>query len=352
MARDSAATAALLTRFRVTVNGKDISPVLAPRLLTLRVRDAAGQSCDTADIDLDDAGGKIILPTARAKIEIQLLDPLGLGLVFSGLVDAVRSKGSRSGGRILSISAKGADLLGRAKQLQERHFDGATLGEALTAAGQTAGIPDVRVDPDLAKISRPYLAMEGESFLAFGQRLAREVGGTFKISGDRAMLVKRSGGQTASGRALGSVIAEYGRNLIEWDIAPFVSRPRHRRARSRHYDPAAARLRERTVEIDDLSADADLNVRYGAADENAAQDQAGASAVEVSRSGGAGTVLINADTAAKPEAICSVVGARDGIDGDYRIDAVEHSIDRMGGLSTRLDLGQPHGQAGKDLRRI
>lgn len=351
MARDAAAAAALLTRFRVTVNGSDISPALAPVLQTLRVRDAAGQASDTAEIELDDRAGSIILPRPNARLQIQLRDPRGLGLVFAGTVDATRSRGDRSGGRILTISAKGADVLGRAKQLQERHFDDVTIGEALKQAGQSAGIEDVRVDPDLASISRPYLALEGESFLAFGQRLARELGGTFKVAGDRAILVKRNGGRTASGRQLGLVVAEFGVNLISWDVAPFLSRPRHRRARTRHYDPDAAQLREETAEIADDSTEADLVVRIPSADQGSAQDQANASAAEVERSGGSGNVTIDADTSAKPEGVCRLVGARAGVDGDYRIDAVEHGIDRSGGLTTKLDLGQPHGEAGKDKRK-
>jgi len=340
----------LLALFRVTVNGADISPALAPRLQQLRTRVAAGQTSDTADITLDDAGGLIVLPKAKALMRVELCDRKGFGMVFEGRVDEVRSKGTRSGGRILTISAKGADLLGRAKQLQERHFDNSTIGEALRQAGQAAGVSDVRVDPDLSAITRDYLAMEGESFLAFGQRLAREVGGSFKVVGDRAMLVKRNGGVSASGRPLAGVTARFGDNLLDWDLAPFVSRPRHRRARARHYDRQTARLREQSAEIDDESTDADMIVRYTAADQASAGDQANASAGEISRAGGSGTISMECDTSAMPEAICTVVGTRDGIDGDYRIDAVEHQVDKSEGSTTRLELGQPHGKAGKDRR--
>ncbi len=344
------ASAVLLTRFRVSVDGRDISPALAPLLLSLKVRDEAGQTSDTAEIRLDDAAGSIILPRSGVNMTVELRDRRGMGAVFTGSVDTVRSNGDRSGGRILTISAKGANVLGRAKQLRERHFDDTTIGAALAAAGEDAGISDVRVDPDLAQISRPYLAMEGESFLAFGERLAREVGGTFKVVGDRALLVRRNGGTSASGRELGVVEARFGENLIGWDIAPFESRGRHRRARARHYDPQAGEMREEVAELDDESTEADLVSRYPAADAASAREQASASAAEVARRAGSGTVSIDADTAAKPEAVCRLIGARDGIDGDYRIDAVEHGLDRSGGATTQLSVGQPHGEAGRDSR--
>ncbi|MDP1642707.1 MAG: contractile injection system protein, VgrG/Pvc8 family [Phenylobacterium sp.] len=341
----------LLLRHRVMVDGRDISPQIFPRLQRMSVRDASGQVADTAEVELDDRGGSILLPRAGVAIEIRMGDRFGLGLVFAGVVDSVRSRGDRSGGRILAISAKGADVLGRAKQLQERHFDNVTIGEALRLAGQAAGIAEIRIDPDLDQISREYLAMEGESFLAFGQRLAREIGGTFKVSGSRALLVKRNGGTTASGRSMGAVPAKGGENLFAWDIAPFVSRPRHGRATARHYDPDQARLEQSSVEIDDDTTSAELFVRYPAADGDAARDQAAAAAAEVERAGGVGTVTIDGDLRAKPGAICQVRNTRPGIDGDYLIDAVEHAIDRASGMTTRIELGRPQNGAGIDARR-
>lgn len=341
----------LLARFRVSVEGRDISPLIFPRLQRLSVRDASGQVADTASVELDDRGGSILLPRVGVSIEIQLGDSRGRGLVFAGVVDAVRSRGDRAGGRILAISAKGADVLGRAKQLQERHFDNVTIGEALRLAGQAAGIEEVRVDPDLAQIGRDYLAMESESFLAFGQRLAREVGATFKVSGKRALLVKRNGGTTASGRPMGAVPAVAGENLFAWDITPFASRPRHARVTARHYDPDQARLKQSTVETGDDSTDAELFVRYPAADADAARDQASASAAEVERASGVGSVTIDGDLRATPGALCEVRNARPGVDGDYLIDAVEHAVDRTSGMTTRIELGRPQNGAGIDNRR-
>ncbi|MEW6019758.1 MAG: contractile injection system protein, VgrG/Pvc8 family [Pseudomonadota bacterium] len=341
----------LKTAHRILVEGRDVSTAILSRLIRLSVRDASGQAADTAEIELDDRGGSIVFPRAGVSIEIRLADARGRGLVFAGKVDSARSRGDRSGGRILTISAKGADVMGRAKQLQERHFDDVTIGEALRIAGAAAGIEEVRVDPDLAQISRTYLALEGESFLAFGQRLAREVGATFKVVGSRALLVKRNAGTTASGRPMGTVPAVAGDNLFSWDIAPYVGRPRHSRATARHYDPDQARHQQSSVDLDDDSTDAELIVRYGAADGAAAQDQAAASAAEVERAGGSGSVTIDGDLRAKPGALCEVRGARPGIDGDYLIDAVEHSLDRTSALTTRLDLGLPQGTAGQDARR-
>jgi hypothetical protein len=56
--------------------------------------------------------------------------------------------------------------------------------------------------------------MTVESFLHFGHRIARDVVGTFKIFGRRAILAKRNAGLSVSGATLSRVTAQWGVNLI------------------------------------------------------------------------------------------------------------------------------------------
>jgi hypothetical protein len=73
----------------------------------------------------------------------------------------------------------------------------------------------------------------------------REVGGSFKVFGRRAILVKRNGGLSVSGAALSTVTVQWGVNLINWDIAPVVGRPRYLKVRTRWYDTKEAKWKRR-----------------------------------------------------------------------------------------------------------
>ncbi|MBN9033312.1 MAG: hypothetical protein BGO05_05525 [Rhizobiales bacterium 63-7] len=336
--------------FRVKVAGQNISAKLNPILIDISVNDRAGQSSDSASIRLDDTGGRLVMPQPRDPIEIALgWENTGVGVVFVGVVDEVRASGSRSEGRVVSISAKGMDTRGKSKQGQRQHFDDTTIGDAMKKAGQSAGL-SVSVDSSLASIKRPYIALDDESFVAFGERMAREVGGTFKIVGDQAILAKRNSGQSVGGQALPSVTAAWGQNLHSYDITPILGRPVEKQALARWYDPKAAKWQKETA---DTGTDGGQTIKpavYAEADQDRAKEQAGSDAAESDRRSGEGSVTIEGNIAAQPEGVCIVSGCRPGVDGSYRIEGVSHSYSRGSGFVTTLELGQPKGEAGKDSR--
>lgn len=334
----------------IRVDGEDVSSAIMPRLLSLSITDKAGSSSDTVSIALDDTDGSIALPREGAKIEVDLgYQGSGGSVVFRGVVDEVRSSGSRSG-RTLSVSGKGFDTQGKPKQPQRKHWDGAPLSTVFSDAAKGGGVPNVRVDESLGGLSRPYWAMQGESFIHFGERIAREVGGTFKVSGDTAILVKRGAGTSATGKALSVVRAVYGDNLLSWDIAPVLGRPRYSKAKARWYDKKTATWKTAEVDIKDNTATAEFSERFTSADEGEADSQSGSRKTESERGRGGGSITINGTAAAQPEGSVALSGARPGIDGTYRIDAVNQDFSRSSGWVTRIDLKEPQDEAGKDKR--
>lgn len=335
----------------VTVDGQDVSSNIVPRLINLSVTDKAGTSSDTVNITLNDEGGNIILPDDGASIEVQLGDEQGgVATVFRGVVDEVRSTGSRSPGITLTISGKGFDTKGKPKEPKSKHWDDMSLGDVFSDAAQMAGIGSARVDQELASIQRPYWAMQNESFIHWAERIAREVGGTFKVIDDEAILAKRNGGQSLSGTALSAVRAVYGDNLISWDLAPILGRPRYKKARARWYDTSTAEWKIRDVQIEDQDAEAEFTSRYPVADDGEAEKTSESRKIDSERGKGGGSVTIDGTADPQPEGTVVVVGARPGIDGTYRIDTVNQNFSRSSGWTTRLDVKQPQGEAGQDSR--
>jgi uncharacterized protein len=321
--------------FMVTVAGTNITTTLKPVLISLTVSDKVGTHSDTASLEIDDTDGRIILPRIGAPVIVALgWEGEGVRVVFTGTVDEVRSSGSRGDGRTLSITAKGMDTTGKPKEGQQRHFDDRTVEDILKEAGNTAGVTEIEVDPSLALIMRKYFEMRDESFIHMGERLAREIGGNFRIQGTKAIMSKRGGTYTSA------VVAAWGRNLHGWDISPSLGRAQYSKVRARWYDPKQAAWQE-TEEGTGLAVEARHDHRYAKPDEDEATQQTASDRATSERDAGEGSVTIEGDTAAIPDGLCIVLGARPGIDGPYRIESVTHSYSRGGGFVTQLSLKQP-----------
>ena len=249
-----------------------------------------------------------------------------------------------------SISAKSADTRGGLKEKAEKHRDETTFGDVAQAWGREAGLSEVAVHPDLAAIERPWWGMQGESYLAWGSRHARELGATFKVMGPRAVFVPRSQGQSASGAPLQAIRAAWGENLIAWSLKPILGRPVYGKFRINWFDEKQARWRAEEVEAEAADVPVVATGRIAAASQTEATERAGALRTEATREGGGGTVTIDGEPSAQAEADCEVAGTRPGIDGTYRIDVAEHSFSRSAGFTTTLTLKQPAGEAGTDDR--
>jgi phage protein D len=336
--------------FDITVGDLNITERIRPVLLSLRIEDKAGHASDRTRLELSDTDGQLLLPSVGAVMKIGLgWEHTGLEQVFEGAVDEVRSRGNRGSGRTLVVSARGTDMLGTPKTPQARHFDSQSLHTILAEAGGPAGIREIVLSEDLESVVLPYAEMRDESFIAFGERLAREVGGTFKIVGQRATMYTRSPEETASGEPIPSIAAIWGDNLIDWDIAPVLGRPRYKSSRVRYFDADSGTWKDVSVQTGIEGTDAEYVDNHAAADEEEAQRRAESASAEVARDAGEGWVQIVGNTSAQAEGICIVAGTRPGIDGSYRIDAVEHEYSRSG-FTTRLDMKEPGDGAGADER--
>ncbi len=342
--------------YQITIDGNDVSSAFTPVLISLTITDGDGKKADTCDIELDDAGGQIVLPAPGASFEALLwwVDPppgVNAGAVqFTGVTDEPKSKGVRRRGRTLSISAKSADLKGVGKQNTSKHADNQTFGQTAQGWGSAAGY-QVSVDPSLASIQRDYWVMANESFLNWGARIAEEIGATFKAAFPKAVFVPIDSGDSASGAALATVTAVAGVNLIEWDIAPNLSRAIYANAKTRWYDHVAARWNVASASVGDDGAEADFVETFKAADAGRAQTRASGNAAKAKRKKGAGhTVEIDGDPGAMSQANLVIVGARPGVDGQYRIKSATHRYHRKGGWITTCTVEQPQGSAGDDDR--
>jgi len=325
----------------VVIDGTDRTSSMRPYLVDISVIDKEGTASDSCNLTFDDTDGEIELDMEGAGIAVSLN---GVE-VFVGTVETARSTGSRGGGRLVPVTAKGFDTRGKAKELQAFHLDDATLEQFLSEAARNAGY-EINVEGSLAGIRRDYWSADHESFLDLGERMKRELNATFKLRGKQAVLVPR--GEALLPTVRGVVGA--GGNVISWDLAPFTGRPAYTRAQARFFDRKQAKWLTEEVEID-LGRDVPEAInftRMSVADADQAKLRAGGRRGEAKREAGGGTVMLDLTAEAQAEAPFQLSGARADIDGGWKIVGVTHKANRAGGGTTQLELKEPGAGVGED----
>ena len=329
----------------ISVDGQDVTSNFEPFLIRLQIRLTDGGESDTCEISLDDIGGQLKLPRDDADIEVRLQWSDGGGaVVFKGKTDEPESQGSRGGGMVMNITARATDMKDKAKEKRTKHKDDATFEDAAMEFGKLAGL-SVKVSGELAQKKRDYWAIQNESFMSWGTRIASEIGATFKIREKEAVFVPRNGNDSASGRKLPTVQAIYGENIIDWQIRPTTNRPRYNRSVVRWYDAKEAKWKQEIVQISDETARVPLVETRRFANQERAKDRAESNAKEAERGRGGGQVTIDGEPAVVAQARCLVSGIRAGIDGEYKISGATHNFARENGWTTTIDLEQPNSGA-------
>ncbi|MGO1068391.1 phage late control D family protein [Lysobacter sp. CA199] len=191
-------TAHAIPDWRVTLDGKDLTDRMRPRLLDLSLTEARGGEADQLDMRIQDHDGALALPR-RGVVLTVALGWRGAGLVDKGsfTVDEVEHDGPPY---VLTIRARSADLTKPLRIRRERSWHGVTLGAVLR---QIAGEHRLqsRIAPALAGVAIAHLD-QTESDVALLARLGQRYDAVATIKGGCLLFAPVGSGRTASGVAL------------------------------------------------------------------------------------------------------------------------------------------------------
>lgn len=339
------------TEWTVSVDGKDASAAFNDFVISIEVEEKEGGSGDTAALELDDTGGLCILPRAGARVVI------GLGGVqkFDGWTEEPEWSFARGSGRRISVHCVAHDSRGKVKDPQRWHQDGGTLADFMARAAKEAGLSGITVASSFAAIARPWWSPDGASFLHLGERLARETGAIFRIRGDKAIFAERGTGQSVSGAALSAVTFDCSDEQVRRISGkPFSGRENRTKVKGRWFDRKEGKWKTEEVEVDPIPggppstaephyprSDADDTKRVAKGRKDSAAHDKGGLTVETD---------LRVDVAIGAPA--TVVNARPGIDGAYKVKGAKHKLDRGGGGGSTFEIVRPDGGAGKDTRKV
>lgn len=329
---------------KVEVNGQDVTSRFAPFLKTCDIDRSDGEASDKADILIRN-DNRIVLPEARAPVRISINGTRR----FDGFVSEVSVPFDPDSGTEIKISASSVDQGSKVKEACQRHMDDASLTEVAQAWGSKAGL-SVTVAGSITSINREYWYMQNESYLSWAERIAKEIGATFKVSGTRAFFVGKNEGLSATGQPIQVISAAYGVNLLGGEVTPVISRPDYNQAEIGYFDVDRAEYLPIRSEGSSQTSDAAFRTPVNYANESQAREKAGAINKDSDREKGDGNVTILGTTRSEPGGFLALSGIRPGVDGQYLMATVKDRFTTGGGYTNYCSLKAPREGAGEDSR--
>jgi phage protein D len=184
--------------WRVTLQGKDLTGILAPRLMSMTITECRSEEADQLDIVLSDHDGLLQIPPRDAVLRVAL-GWKSTGMVDKGvyLVDEVEYAGAPD---TLTLRARSADLTSALRTRTERSFHKQKIRDIVAAIAKAHGLKsEVGTFGDVVV---PHIDQTNESDIAFLNRLGKRYDAVATVKEGRILFVPIRGGQKVDGQAL------------------------------------------------------------------------------------------------------------------------------------------------------
>ncbi|CAE6856274.1 phage late control D family protein [Paraburkholderia domus] len=188
--------------YHVTLNGRDLTTKIAPRLISLSLDESRSDDADTLMLSLDDSDGILAIPKRGDVLR------LSLGWSDTGVVD----KGSFTVNEIehagspdtLTLQARSASMTKDLGERREASWHGETLGAIVRKiAGRHSLKP--AIGEALAKILIDHIDQTHESDMSFLTRLSKRYDAVMNVKDSNLLFMPIGHGTTASGKTLASI---------------------------------------------------------------------------------------------------------------------------------------------------
>lgn len=185
--------------FRVTLEGKDLTSAIEPRLQGLTVTECRQDEADTLDLTLDDHDGRLAIPKRGAVLEVSI-GWLGSPLTSKGqfTVNEVEHSGAPD---IITIRARSASMTKGMGERKEKSWHAQTIAAIVRAIAATYELKPA-VGAGLGKIAIPHIDQTNESDMAFLTRLAKRYDAVMTVKNGSLLFMPIGEGRTSSGKEL------------------------------------------------------------------------------------------------------------------------------------------------------
>jgi phage protein D len=317
--------------WRVTLDGRDLTAKLRPRLIDLSITSCREDTADQLDIRLDDADGRLAIPPRNAVLRVWLGWDGELTDKGSFTVDEVEHGGAPD---VLTLRARSANLRSDLRAQREQSYHATTCGAIVDELAGRNGLTP-KCHPSLAGQAVDHIDQTNESDVNFLNRLGKRYDAVATIKAGALIFSPIGAGTTASGKPLPAItITRASGDQHRWHAA---DRNAYSGVRARYQDVGAGKTGDVIAGTDNGKGLKTLRHTYAtkanalrAARSEFQKIQRGAVTFDITLARGRADVY--------PEQHATVRGFKADIDGSEWI--VVRVEDRLGdaGYTTSLEL--------------
>lgn len=325
--------------YRIVANSRDLSAVLASRLKSVTVTDAAGFESDAVEICLaDDDVHPIELPPTGAELEVWLGYSTNLRRLGLFVVDEVEVEGWPGQ---LTIRARAAPYEGSKRgktdlqtQKTRSWAKGTKLVDMVAKIAKEHGM-EPAVSVSLHSITLPHYDQTDESDVSFLVRVARRFDAVVKPGGGKLAIAKRGESKAASGVDLPTITAVAGQ-CTRWSMNT-NTRDTEGTVIAYYHDRHAAKRKH--VEVG--SGDPVRRLRHNFPDADSALKAAKGELDKRSRRTHQLLMCMPGDPSLTAEAKLRLEDFRPGVPLDWVVTRVVHRMDTGVGYTCELEAERP-----------
>ncbi len=315
--------------FQVVANGSDISQTIFQLFESISITDKTGIESDTFEISLiDDPAQPIAMPARGAELQISMgyddvLQPMGMFVVDEIELSGPPEKMTIRGHAAVQTESKGGKTSLQSQKNRTWPKDTMISAAVMKIAGEHN--LTYMVSETLKNVKLPQLAQSDESDLSFLMRLAKRYDAICKPANGKLLFVKRGEIKLDIIELTRYQVGHWSMTRSSRDSTGTVIAYWHEKAKAKKHE----------VKLGD--GEPVRRLRHHYPDEKSAQAAAQAALDESKRNEDKLSLELPGDPTFSAESPLALSGFREGIDGDWIIDSVTHTINKSQGFSASIE---------------
>lgn len=313
------------------IDGTDLTPRIAPRLLELRLTEKRGGEADQIALQMHDHDQQMALPKRGVTIAA------AIGTVQSGLVEKgtfhVDEVEYSSAPDIITVRGRSAVLTGKGRIRRSFSWHQTTLGTVLQAIA-TRNHLTPSIDKGIAQTAIDHLDQTNESDIALLTRLGKRFDAIATIKAGTLLFAPIGSGHSPSGKVLPTATID----RSDGDHVRWIATDRERYSGVRAFYITRAGMNRKSVLVGHSGHAKRLDRTYPSRDVAAEHAQAewrriqrGAATLNITLAIGRADIY--------PDMHLRVNGCKPDIsDTHWVVTSTVHTIDRTNGFTTELEL--------------